>query len=278
MQSLPLRLAICLLGLTVLTLNGPAAAAESMNFAIIEPGQPGTTHAAQPVMDALTSYLQEKLNPEWQIQGVYYNKLQNALHLLNSAPPRWGIVSLAFYIEFAKRFRMYPLASTRPGGFSKDRWRLVTIKASPRNWQDLRGTVGGTMLFDNHAAAFLLFGNAPHMLPFTLQGTFRPLELLRAVYRGQEAGAILDRMQYKAAKSLPCRAELKTIYESPPLPTSPVVCFGPPDKSTRQLTKVLLHMRDDPNAAALLRLLQTDGFGPVDKDLPKLVLEDVAGR
>lgn len=264
------RLATFFLGLAVVLLNGPVAAAECMNFAIIQPGQPGNTQDAQPVMDALTSYLQERLSPDWEIQGIYYNRLRDALHMMKTAPPRWGIVSLGFYIEYAKRFRMYPLAATRPGGFTKDLWRLVTLKNNPEDWQDLHGTVGGTMLFDTRAAAHLLFGDKIHVLPFALRGTFQPLELLRSVYQGQKAGAILDRMQYEAAKSLPCIAALKTIYQSPPLPTSPVVSFGPPDKFTQQLTEVLRHMRDDPNAAALLRLLQTDGFGPVDKDLVKL--------
>lgn len=274
MHSVQRSFAICLLGLTALLLNQPAAGADNMNFAIIQPGQPGTTQDAQPVMDALTSYLQERLNPEWEIQGIYYNKLSDALRVLENAPPRWGIVSLSFYVEFADRFHMHLLASTRPGGFDKDIWRLVTLKDNPQNWQDLHGTVGGTMLFDSHAATLLLFGDDIHVLPFALQGTFKPLELLRAVYQGSKAGAILDRIQFEAAKSLPCSADLKTIYKSPPLPTSPVVSFGPPDQATRRLTRVLRHMSEDPNAAALLRLLQTDGFGPIDQDLPKLKLKD----
>jgi len=265
-QVRPLSI-IILLAIGVFAWINPAIGGESLDFAVIQPGQPGTSREAQPVMDALSAYIQKKMGSGVTVKGLYFNKLDLALDFLHNTPPVWGIVRLGFYSEQARRFQMTALASTRPGGYNKDIWRLVVKKDAPENWKSLRGKILGNMLFETDAVACLLFGVPPAQLPFVLKGTFRPLRSLRRVARGKTTGVVLDRSQYEALKVLPLAKKIKTAHTSRELPASPVVWFGTPDDRTKRLTDILLGMKEDRDAQSLLKLLQTDGFGPADKDL-----------
>lgn len=258
-----------LIAIAVFVWSGPAISGETLDFAVIQPGQPGTPQEAQPVMDALAAYLQKKMGSGVTIKGCYFNKLDSALNFLHNTPPVWGIVRLGFYLEQASRFQMTAIASTRPGGYNKDIWRLVVKSDAPEDWKSLRGKVLGNMLFETNAAACLLFGKPPAQLPFTLKGTFRPLRSLRRVIKGKTTGVVLDRAQYEALKALPLVKKIKEVHTSGELPASPVVWFGTSDDRTKRLAAILLGMKEDRDAETLLKLLQTDGFGPADKDLPR---------
>jgi hypothetical protein len=266
-----LKIVLAALGLLMWT--GVSPCAESLDFVIIQPGQPGTSQEAQPVMDALAAYLQKKLDVKVNVTGNYFNVLAEALDFMRVNHPRWGIVSLGFYALHATAFQMTPIASTCPGGFSKDILRLAVSKEASDNWRDLRGTVFGSMLFVPEVVACELFGRPLKQLPFNLAGTFQPLKSLRAAGKGKETGLVLDRLQYQSMQSLPVVEAVKIIQTSRELPTSPVVWFGRPDEQAESLSKILIGMRKDSEALSLLKILQTDGFGPADPDLPKIRLD-----
>lgn len=245
-------------------------AADSLQFAIIQPGQPGAPQDAQPVMDKLAAYLQTKFGARAKVTGSYFNAPAEALNSLRTQPPAWGIISRGFYAAHGAEFAMLPIASTRPGGFNKDVLRLVVGRDAPDSWESLRGTVAGTMLFDATATACELFGRPLQQLPFGLVGTFQPLKSVREVSMGKTAGVVLDRLQYQSLQSMSIAESIKIIMTSRELPTSPVVWFGPKTPLTEELAAVLMAMPQDPDAALLLKTLQTDGFGPVDDDLQKI--------
>ncbi|MCD6306719.1 MAG: hypothetical protein J7M32_10600 [Deltaproteobacteria bacterium] len=245
-----------------------AVAGGDFDFAVIQPGQPGSPEEARPVMDALGCYIQKKLGLDRTPTGKYFNRVDPALGFLHNKRPAWGILSLAFYAGHAHELDMTPVAGTRPGGHDKDLWRLVGSSRVPvTDWKRLKGEVLGTMLFERQAAACLLFGIPADRLPFTLQGTFHPLRSLRKVIRGAAGAAVLDRVQYASVQSLSLAREVTTIHMSRELPTSPAVWFGTPGVRTRELTGILLQMKGDRDAQHLLRMLQTDGFVPADPDL-----------
>lgn len=246
--------------------------AGSLDFAVIQPGQPGTEAEARPVMDALADYLQRKLGPGITIKGHYFNQLEPALTFLRTSPPAWGIVQLGVYAEHAGNFQMTPMAATRPGGFTKDVWRLIAGQDAVSKWRNINGKVSGNMLFETKSAACLLFGLPSERLPFTLEGTFRPLRATRSAVKGKIAGVVLDRVQYETVKTMSLGRKIKVLHTSRELPTSPVVWFGTPRGTTKKLAGLLLGMKEDTNAEKLLALLQTDGFGPADPDLAKFHL------
>ena len=258
---------IILLFVVLLRAVSGYAEAGNLDFAVIQPGQPGTEAEARPVMDAFAHYIQQKMGSDETIKGHYFNQLDAALAFLKSSPPTWGIVQLGVYVQHATDFQMTPVATTRPGGFTKDIWHLMAQEDGGSKWQSLKGKIRGNMLFEKKAAACLLFGLLPDRLPFTLEGTFRPLRSLRSLVKGKITGVVLDHVQYETVKTMPMGKKIKVMHISRELPTSPVVWFGDENDSTKKLAGVLQGMGEDENAAKLLTLLQTDGFGPVDPDL-----------
>jgi hypothetical protein len=256
-------------------MNGNAEAG-NLDFAVIQPGQPGTEAEARPVMDALARYIQQKMGSGETLKGVYFNQLEPAVAFLKASPPAWGITQLGVYVQHGKEFQMTPVAATRPGGFEKDVWYLMTRKDGPPKWQSLKGEIQGNMLFEKRAAACLLFELPANQLPFVLEGTFRPLRSSRSAAKGKITGVVLDRVQYETVKTLSVGEKIKVEKTSRDLPTSPVVWFGPVNDMARKLAGVLQGMKEDANAAKLLTLLQTDGFGPADPDLPQFRLSEKA--
>jgi hypothetical protein len=247
-----------------------AASREDMGFVIIQPGQPGTPEEAKPVLAALGAKLGAMLGLKAPMEGAYCNELGQAAPLIRDRKPVWGIVSLPFYVRYAKQFGMAPLASTRPGGKDKDVWRLMVKKGSVKDWRNLSGVVSGSMLHLPEAAACLLLRTPAAKLPFKLAGTSRPLFALRAAAQGKQAGVVLDAPQFAAVGALPQAASLAELHQSDPLPTSPVVWFGEPDERASSLAAALQSLGEEPEAADLLMLLQTQGFGPPDADLERM--------
>jgi hypothetical protein len=271
-------LKIAVLGLLVFYPGLSTAAPQPMDFFIIQPGQPGSAEEARPVMEALAAYLQQKLGGEVAISGTYFNQTEQALTAIERSTPRWGIVSLGFFVENGGRFAMQPIASTRPAGKTHERWYLMVARGGAGTWRQLSGSVLGTMLFQQQSASRLMFATSREDLPFALEGTASPLRALREVAGGKKAGVILDQSQYQALQALPLFGKLEVLHRSEPLPTAPVVWFGEPDDSARKLTGVLQQMVDDPAAKNLLQLLQTEGFGPADPSLAGYVQEEGKGN
>jgi hypothetical protein len=266
--------ALCLLVVCVILCMCGIAESGELRFAVLQPGQPGSPEEAQPVMDALGAYLKKRLNVG-AIEGRYENRLQEALDHVRDSRPRWGIVSLPFYVRYGEAFHMVPLASTRPKSGDKDVWRLVVSRGAIADWKSLQGSVLGTMLFVPDSPACLMFGLASNKLPMHLEGTNQPLMVLRKLTKEKTVGAkasgvVLDRPQYEALKNLPLMDQLQEVHQSPELPTSPVVAFGPADEAVGRLVRVLMDMHKDKDGRAVLEALQTDGFGPPDNALEGL--------
>lgn len=238
-----------------------------LDFVVIQPGQPGNRDEAQPVMDSIGEYIEKKMPSPTRVEGEYFNTLESAFQYMQKGNAKWGIVSLPFYSAYSRCFNMTPLASTRPGGAEKDIWRLAVYRTATDDWQNLQGKIQGTMLFDGKTAMWLLTDKKTTRSSFLSEGTFRPLRAVRKVSKKKLTGVVLDQPQYGAIQALPLFKELKVIYTSPPLPTSPLVWFGPDEESTGVLKNIIMNMVSDPEAENLLRLLQTDGFGPADNTL-----------
>ncbi|WP_320174819.1 PhnD/SsuA/transferrin family substrate-binding protein [Maridesulfovibrio sp.] len=239
------------------------ASAGRFDFAIIQPGQPGTTAEAQPVMDELANYLSAKLGEK--VKGVYYNDLNAALDYLGKNKPAWSICGLTFFKSYSSKFSMAPVASTLPQGMKKDVWRLIVPADGPDSAEGIQGTVYGSMLYTPQSLE-ILFGSKKGW-GFTVEGTHKALRMLRKVNKGKVSGVVLDAVQYSVIKDSDRYSGTKVIYTSSELPNSPVAWFGKTNDDAFRLQAVLLDMSKDPSAKELLNLLQTSGFNPADKDL-----------
>ena len=251
----------------ILSIAGVVSAAESagsVNFVIIEPGQPGTSTDAQPVMDALAKYVSTKLGKS--ASGVYFNEMAPALKYLDENKPVWGICGLTFFKSYKDKYMMTPVASTLPQGFDKDTWRILVPSDGPNSVRDIKGTVFGSMLYTPEARK-ILFGKDAAQIQLAVENTSKPLRKLRLVDQGKAAGVCLNRVQYSVIKGTAGFSGVKVVYESGKLPNSPVVWFGKMTDDAFRLQAILLDMKSDPAAAGLLKILQTAGFGPADAEL-----------
>ncbi len=249
--------------LLVLLLATSVFAGGRFDFVIIQPGQPGTTVEAQPVMDSLAEYMSIKLGTA--VKGVYYNDLGLAIDYLGKNKPAWGITGLTFFKSYEDKFKMHPVASTLPQGLDKDIWRLIVPADGPDSIKDVKGSVYGSMLYAPAARSILVSGSEESS--FEMEGTHKALRMLRKVNKGKAAGVCLDAVQYSVIAGSSRYANTKVIFESAKLPNSPVVWFGDTTDDALRLQGVLLDMKKDPAAADLLKLLQTEGFKPADGDL-----------
>ncbi len=241
-----------------------AGSAGSVNFVIIEPGQPGTSTDAQPVMDSLAKYVSTKLGKP--ASGVYFNELGPALKYLDGNQPVWGICGLPFFKSYQNTYMLVSIASTLPQGFDKDIWRILIPSDGPDSVRDIKGTIFGSMFYTPEARK-ILFGRDAAETQLVMENTSRPLSKLRSVNKGKAAGVCLNVVQYSVVNGMDGFSGVKVIYESGKLPTSPVVWFGKVTDDASRLQVILHDMKNDPAAAGLLKLLQTAGFGPVDAEL-----------
>lgn len=240
------------------------AFAADYNFVIIQPGEPGTTAEAQPVMDEFAKYISSKIGSP--VSGKYYNELSPALDWVKRKNPAWGIVNLSFYKTYAKKLALAPIAATLPSGSESDCWRIIVPADGPDSVEKLSGPVYGGMFFIPESTK-ILFNSESVPKNFKTEGTTKVLRYLRRTMQGRVAGVCLNNVQFSVAKALPLFSKVKVVYTSQELPTSPVVVFGKRHAVTAKISEVLLNMKKDPQAAGLLEMLQTVGFAPADRRL-----------
>jgi hypothetical protein len=243
----------------------PAHAAQPIHFLLIQPGSPGTTEEAAPLIDRLADYLAAHLTKGTAVAGLYLNSIDAVQAAIKRDHPRFAIVTLPYYLEQRAVYDWRPQLATRPGGYTEEQYRLLVAASNPAgSWRALNGDVAGTLCFTADPVARLFFEEPATALPFHCRPTDRLLSAARRVIRGKLNGLLVTEEQYASLTLLPETKQLRALSTSPPLPTPLVVTFGPPDALLNSVIKTLLGMKDDPTAHELLTELRTDGFGPID--------------
>ncbi len=260
------RLGVALL-LVLLLAPIATAADDPLTFALIQPGAPGTTEEAAPLMARWADYLSARLPGRPPVTGLYVNSIDRAGNVLSQIKPRFAVVTLPYYLEQRRRRNFQPQLISRPGGQTVDRYRLLVRTDHPATgWQALTGEVAGALCHTADAAARLTFQRSAAELPFRCQPTDRLLRSARQVVQGELSGLLVTDEQYLSLVALPEGKQLRVLHTSEPLPPPLVVTLGRPDGVQHAIIQILLGMKDDPTARELLTELRTDGFGPVDLD------------
>jgi len=241
------------------------AADDPIHFLIIQPGSPGTTEEAAPLMARLADYLSTHSAGTPIVEGLYVNTLNDVERAIRTLQPRIAIVTLPYYLEQRVRLGLRAQLATRPGGRTEDHYRLAVATTNPAvSWEMVKGEVAGTLCFTADAVSRLMFQRPAAALPFHCQPTDRLLRAARQVVQGELTGLLLTDEQYASLQALPEGKSLKELHVSPSLPPPLVVSFGTPDGGAKALTKALVEMKNDPAARDLLTELRTDGFEPID--------------
>jgi hypothetical protein len=264
-----------------------ARAADSIHFLLIQPGSPGTTEEAAPLIGRLADYLATHLPKGTTVAGRYLNSPDAVQAAIKDVHPRFAIVTLPYYLEHRAAHDWRPQLATRPGGKTEDHYHLLVSATNPAaSWKTLTGKVAGTLCHTADAVSRLLFERPAAMLPFRCQPTDRPLRAARQVVRGELNGLLVTDEQFVSLQALPEGHSLKELHATGSLPPPLVVTFGPPDDLLHDVIQALLGMKDDPTVHDLLTELRTDGFGPVDpaaieriqSDFERAAVEKPTGR
>jgi hypothetical protein len=257
-------LGAAILGTFLLAAVAPAAD-DPLTFVLIQPGSPGSSEEAAPLMARWADYVSAHLPGRPPITGLYLNSTDRAMNVLSQIKPRFAVVTLPYYLEHRRRRNFQPQLISRPGGKAEDQYRLLVAAAnSVTAWQALTGDVAGTLCHTADAVALLMFQQSAATLPFQCQPTDRLLRAMRQVIRGELSGLLVTDEQFTSLLALPEGKQLRVLHASEPLPPPLVVTLGRPDGVQHAIIQILLGMKDDPTANELLTELRTDGFGPVD--------------
>jgi len=265
----PLLIRAIWFGAAWLLAAAPAAASAPIHFLLIQPGSPGTTEEAAPVIGRLADYLAQHLPKGTAVSGLYLNSIDQVPPVVAQQKPRVAIVTLPYYLEHRAAYDWRPQLISRPGGKTEDHYHLLVSTTNPAaGWEKLTGEVAGTLCFTPEPVARLLFDRHAASLPFRCQPTDRLLRAARQVARGELAGLVVTDEQFTSLMTLPEGKSLKELHATGPLLPPLVVTFGQPDAPLEAVIQALRGMKDDPAAHDLLTDLRTDGFGPVDLDGP----------
>lgn len=219
------------------------------------PGEAGTTEEAQPVLDEFFNYINVRFKTV-KLAGKYFNTKESGLNFIKNQKPAIGIVS---YSAWEANKTSFPNASIwlatnpLPHGQAQENYLLVGKYPSP-----------SANIFSSEPLSKDFVKNR---LGFDIKNDPQPtsgiLSKLKAIAEGSvQDSAILTPSEGAAFQrmSAPWTASLKIISKSNPVPTARVILFNPSLKNAADLRRVLLNMRNNPEAKPILDELRLVGF------------------
>ncbi len=248
-------LALLVLGL----LTSPAAGDTRIVF--IQPGGPGSTEKAQPVMSDFAAALGIP-----GARAIYFNNTDEANKYIQTHKPAFGIVSLDFYLSQRKALQLEPLAQALPGGRKTTTYSLLARKGDDQPRRSLTGIGLSNPRFLTRVLKLKL--GKWRLIPAR-----SPLRAIRDVVRKKADLVLLDQDAAQALDKLPRYAALlRLIQTTAPVPSAPVVRFADRGEKT-QLLPALLRLSKDPKHKKLLESFKLSGFSSVTPGTYKTVVQ-----
>lgn len=200
-----------------------AEGAERPDLIVVQPGYPGSTEDAAPFMRRLGAYLGAR-GGEDALTAVYFNEPRPALELLGRHRPRWGIVSLGFYLENRGTLRMRAALEAQP------RERVWLVAPRGTRLPDLVGqpVVGGP-LYELPFLRRVALADVEGVDGWRGVPTTRVSRGLRWLERGRYRAAVLTGREYRTFEKMGRLSKLETLGRSEEYPVAVLVRFIPPD-------------------------------------------------
>lgn len=286
--------ALCLL-LLLITGNLHTQPGNQIHFMIVKLGdEAANNQTASEYLNIISDYFRSKV-PGWQdkeMHGWIANQPDSAMWIFESTRPVFAYVPASFYIEFLHTSGKTVTPIVQAVRFEKavDRFYLVTTKEGPAVLSGLhKKTIKSTFGLPHGFLKKLVF--PPDFQPgqhFSLQSSdnladdmFLMLEAANnapAVPEKPPAALLLDdEFKHFFETDEFTWQDVKVIWSSPPLPRELFVTIGEwREKDTHALKSALLSMKDDPQGADLLNLMNSSGFVEVNNELLNQTLRKYA--
>jgi len=246
----------------ILWSNTCQALPTNARFAFFYPGEAGSSKEAQPILNAFSEYIDDRISP-YAVVCKYYNKLDEGLELIKKANMQLGIISYSTWIQYRAQLpdgTAWLATLPLPGGEQYEAYSMVSREGMPK---------AGSKIFTSEPLGYKFIQE--HLFPNLAGGvkltrTKQMLFKLKEIAEGKVKGsAILTPMEaYTLSKlSAPWVMNLKMIQTSNKVPTARVVVFDPVWKGRKRLKQVLLKAAKDTEAADILAELRLKGFAEI---------------
>lgn len=242
------------------------------DFAVYSTRLGGDSAQAQPYVDKLAGHLETTLGwPAKSVKGTFFSSKKEATAGVAQTQPGFGFIEPTLYYELREAQKLSPLAGVQSAELNTTKLHVVVKNPAYKSLDDLKGKKVHTTLADypRYLGNVILGGKGPADKLFELKQIGAVTKGARAVLRGDADATLLDDAQLAEMKKLEGGAELRSIYESKPLPPLVVVAFGPAltDAEKKNLTKVLLEMCGTAKGGEVCKEMRISKFVPVDSAL-----------
>ena len=168
--------------------------------------------------------------------GQYFTTRAGAESYIRDEKPRYGILSLAAFLAFRKKYDLEVLGNavvSRAGG---QQYFLISKTAA-----DFKACLGQTMATD-HAddprfIERVVSGKQFVLGDFQLIETQRPLQALKKVLTGEVVCALVDDQQMAELPHIEGAEGIRSVWESAKLPSMTLVAFGTTPAADRKKFK-----------------------------------------
>ena len=198
------------------------ASDETIRVVIIFPGGPDAGEEGQRMINQFLDIVtrQGKFD-KGEIQGHYYNDVDQAIANLEKAGSGFIMGSMGFFLSQRKQLNLAPVALVEPLQRGDGCHYLLVKKGAVKTLESMKGGIiaGNTLYEAPRFLSRIVFQNKVDVEShFTLKPTSRPLSAIRKVAKGTLDGVLLNENQYLSLKPLAIADQLQVIYRSPPLP------------------------------------------------------------
>lgn len=248
---------------------GGAAHAGPKDFMIFTPGLGGDAEQAKPYIDRFGQLLDKQLGwPAGSAKGTFYSSRKEALAGITPQKPGFGVMEASLYLELRAAHKAEVLAQVDSEDLNSPRLHVVVKNPAYKSLADLAGKKLWTTLADSpkYLGNVVLDSKGPAETRFSLKQIGIYSKGVRAVLRGEADATLVNDQQLEAAKKMEGGAELRSIYDSPPLPALVVVSLDGelPALEAQKLGKTLLSMCTTPPGSDICKEMHIRKFVPKD--------------
>jgi ABC-type phosphate/phosphonate transport system substrate-binding protein len=256
-------------GIAVVILIASATSfAGGRDFIAEHAGAGANAQNAQPYIDQFLRITEQMTGwPANSAKGEWVDDGKSAEKAIAERKPGFAILDPEVYFELRKKDALEPIAEVKGKTFNKGHYSIVVKDSAYKTLADLKGK----KLSSNHLSSpkyvskVAFEGKLDVDKEFVVQKTPQPSKPLKAVARGDADAALIDDEQLAAMKEI--APDLKVIWTSPALPSTPVVAFTknatPADRAA--FAKALTKLCADGKGKPVCESMFIDTFGPVDK-------------
>jgi ABC-type phosphate/phosphonate transport system substrate-binding protein len=246
-----------------------SAHAGPKDFVIFTPGLGGDAEQAKPYIEKFAGFLDGAMGwPKGSAKGTFLGSRKEAVAAIDTQKPGFGVMEASLYLDLRKPHKAEVLAQVDSAELNTTKLHLVVKNPAYKSLADLAGKRLWTTLADSpkYLSNVILDGKGAAETRFVLKQVGVFSKGVRAVLRGEADATLVNDEQLEAAKKMEGGGELRSIYDSPPLPALVVVALAGalPAAEAQKLAKTLIGMCGQPAGGAICKEMHISRFVPTN--------------